>query len=159
MRLFLKRLFFIVVLLSFLSPPIAYSQSFEAEAGSQLGAFAGERGANYGTPRDPRTVAAYIIKVSLGLLGIAFLGYMVYAGYLILMARGEEDQVTKGKETLKTAVIGMVLILSAYSITLLVAKIATDRKSEVEEIFNDDRDGGLRIRPNPDDFMPQDPLR
>ena len=155
-----KKLFFIAILAVLLSGGIStvvFAQS--ADANKQLNAFAGDRGASYGTPRDPRLVAAYIIKISLGLLGMAFLGYMLYAGYLILMARGDEAEVEKGKETLKTAVIGIVIILASYGVTLLVARIATNNKSTVEPLFNDDQPEGLRVRPNPTDFMPTDPLR
>lgn len=141
-------------------PPIVFSQTdYRSDANKQLDAFANERGAAYGTPRDPRTVAAYVIKILLGFMGMLFLVYAIYAGYLILMARGDETQVTKGKETLRTAIIGMIIILSAYSITLFVARIATNKQLNVEPLFNDEQQDGFRVRDNPDDFMPRDPLR
>ncbi len=121
----MKRLVFItVLLLSFMAPAFVFAQDYRTDTYSQTRAFAGDQGANYGTPRDPRLVVAYTIQILLTLVGILFLGYTVYAGYLIMMARGDEAEVTKGKETLKTAIIGMVIIFSSYSITLFVARVA-----------------------------------
>lgn len=157
----IKKFFLFSVLLSLtigLSVPVVFAQDYRQGANTQLDAFAGERGANLGAPNDPRAVAARVIKVALSLLGMLFLIYTLYAGYVILMARGDEDEVTKGKETLRTAVIGLLIILASYSITLLVARIATEEKSTVEPIFDDEGDG-WRVRPNPADFMPTDPLR
>ena len=61
-----------------------------------------------------------IIKIVLGLLGIIFLALTVYAGALWMTAAGEEDKVTKAMGILKTSVIGLVIILAAYSITYFV---------------------------------------
>ncbi len=106
-------------------PLLAFAQEdFRADTYSQTRAFAGEQGADYGTPRDPRLVVAYTIQILLSVVGILFLGYTVFAGYTIMMARGDEAEITKGKETLKTAVIGLVIIFSSYSITLFVAGVA-----------------------------------
>ncbi len=61
-----------------------------------------------------------IIKIVLGLLGTIFLVLTVYAGALWLTAAGEEAKVEKAMDILKTAVIGLVIILAAYSITYFV---------------------------------------
>ncbi|MBP6884799.1 MAG: hypothetical protein KBC17_03155 [Candidatus Pacebacteria bacterium] len=100
------------------------SGNYADDTYAQTRAFAGEQGADYGTPRDPRLVVAYTIQILLSIVGTLFLGYTIFAGYTIMMARGDEAEVTKGKETLKTAVIGMAIIFSAYSITLFVAGVA-----------------------------------
>lgn len=92
---------------------------------TQLGAFAGEQGADFDKPQSPLLVVASGIKIFLSLLGILFLAYTLYAGFTIMTARGEEEKVTEGKKTLMRAVIGMVVVMSAYSITLFAAKLAT----------------------------------
>ena len=61
-----------------------------------------------------------IIKAVLGLLGIIFLALTVYAGILWMTAAGNEEQVTKSLGILKTAVIGLLIIIAAYSITYFV---------------------------------------
>lgn len=61
-----------------------------------------------------------IIKIILGLVGTVFLALTVYAGVLWMTAAGEEEKVTKATNILKTSVIGLVIILAAYSITYFV---------------------------------------
>ncbi len=117
--------------------------SFAIDVQTQLGAATGESGAGFSAAQDPRLIAANIIKISLSLIGILFLCYAIYAGFRIMTARGEEDQVNEGKKTLQRAIIGLVIILSAFSITLLAEKIATgDKKHQGDyiEIENTDQD-------------------
>jgi len=47
---------------------------------------------------------------------------MIYAGYLWMLARGNEQEVEKAKNIIIYAVIGLVVVLSAYAITRLMAK-------------------------------------
>lgn len=63
---------------------------------------------------------ATIVKAFLGLLGIIFIFLMVLAGYHWMTAAGDEQKVTKAKDTLRTAIIGLVIIVAAYSITYFV---------------------------------------
>lgn len=61
-----------------------------------------------------------IIKIVLGSLGVVFLGLTVYAGFLWMTAGGDEGKIEKAMGILKTAVVGLVIILAAYSITYFV---------------------------------------
>jgi len=58
-----------------------------------------------------------IIRTVLGLLGIIFLVLMVYAGFLWMTARGEEEPVTKAKDIIKQSIIGVIIIFLAYALT------------------------------------------
>lgn len=68
----------------------------------------------------PATIAGNIINVALGLLGLTFLVLTIYGGFLWMSARGNEEQVTKAKNVLKTAVIGLVIVLASYAIAQFV---------------------------------------
>ena len=65
-------------------------------------------------------IVATAVKAFLGLLGIIFLVLIIYAGFNWMTAQGEEEKVTKAKETLQSAVIGLIIIIAAYSITYFV---------------------------------------
>jgi len=65
-------------------------------------------------------IVATVVKAFLGLLGIIFLVLIIYAGYNWMTAQGDEEKVTKAKETLTRAVIGLVIITAAYAITYFV---------------------------------------
>jgi hypothetical protein len=69
---------------------------------------------------DIQTTTGTFIKASLALVGTVFLGLMVYGGFLWMTARGAEDQITKSKETIVAAMIGIAIILAAYAITNFV---------------------------------------
>lgn len=63
---------------------------------------------------------AIIIKVILSLLGIIFLILMIFTGYRWMTASGNEEAVTKAKHTLKTSIIGLIIILAAFAITTFI---------------------------------------
>lgn len=66
---------------------------------------------------DPRAIVARLIQIALSLLGVIVLGLIIYAGFLWMTSGGEEDKVRNAKNILKNAVIGLVIILSAWAIT------------------------------------------
>lgn len=60
---------------------------------------------------------AYTVNVFLGLLGTIFLILIIVAGYNWLTAQGESGKVTKAQTTIRTAIIGLVIITAAYALT------------------------------------------
>jgi len=68
------------------------------------------------------TMIATIIKAGLGLLGIIFIVLLVLAGFNWMTAAGDEEKVTKAKNTITRAVIGLIIIIAAYAITVFVFK-------------------------------------
>ncbi|PIR43052.1 hypothetical protein COV24_04715 [candidate division WWE3 bacterium CG10_big_fil_rev_8_21_14_0_10_32_10] len=105
----------------FLIPQAALVETFKGDLDTQMGAFAGKEGIGLEKPADPRAIVAQVIKILLSLLGILFLIYTIYAGYLIMSSAGDQDKVSKGKSTLRTAAIGVFVILISYSVFYFVA--------------------------------------
>ena len=70
--------------------------------------------------KDLEVVIGNAIGTALSLVGLIFLVLMVYAGYLWMTARGEEEQVTKARKIIVGSLIGIVIVVSAYAITYLV---------------------------------------
>lgn len=126
----MNKLIFFVLLVSVLCAGAVQFASAQApidnqsEIQRQLGAAAGSQGANMGQPSDPRYIVAIIIRAVLGLLGTIFLVLTIYAGFLWMTAAGNEDKVTKAKKLLFDGVIGIAIILAAYSITWLAFRVA-----------------------------------
>jgi hypothetical protein len=77
--------------------------------------------------REIRVTDVFVVLIYFFLVaaGMVFVALMVYGGYLWLTAAGKEDQVKKARETIVYATIGMVMILSAYSISFYILKKAT----------------------------------
>lgn len=117
----LKLLIVVVFIFSFfLIPQVSLAETFQGDLNSQLEAFAGKEGVGFEKPTDPREIVARMIKIFLSVLGIFFLLYTIYAGYLIMSSAGDQDKVNKGKSTLRTAVIGVFVIFASYSISYFV---------------------------------------
>jgi cytochrome bd-type quinol oxidase subunit 2 len=61
-----------------------------------------------------------IINIVLSLLGIIFIILMIYGGITYMLARGNEDQTKKAKALITQAIIGLVIVLTAYAITYFI---------------------------------------
>lgn len=61
-----------------------------------------------------------VINVVLSFLGVGFLILMIYGGYVWMIARGNEQEVTKAKNIITSAIIGLIIVLSAYAISYFV---------------------------------------
>ena len=72
------------------------------------------------SPPEIESVLGGFIQTALSLVGIIFLILMIYAGYLWLTAQGEDAQIDKSKKIIKSTIIGLFLVMSAYAITALV---------------------------------------
>ena len=66
-----------------------------------------------------------IINIFLGFLGVIFLVLLLYAGFLWMTAQGEPKTIEKAKDILKQAIIGLVIIASAWAITTFVLNALT----------------------------------
>ncbi|MBI4427355.1 MAG: hypothetical protein HY569_02660 [Candidatus Magasanikbacteria bacterium] len=73
---------------------------------------------NYKNPED---VIGIGIGAAITLVGMIFLILMVYAGYLWMTARGEQEQVDKAQKIITAALIGFFIVASAYAITTFVS--------------------------------------
>ena len=65
-------------------------------------------------------MAARGIQVVLGFLAIIFLGLTLMAGFKWMTAGGNEESIKKAQKTLKAAIIGLIIVLAAYTITYFV---------------------------------------
>lgn len=73
-----------------------------------------------------KTVPQYvggIISAILGIIGVVFLILIVYAGILWMLAEGDETKVGKARGLIFHAIIGLILVFSAYAITRFVVDI------------------------------------
>ena len=70
--------------------------------------------------KSPQVIAASIINIVLGFLGILSLALILYAGFKWMTAAGNEDQVSSAKKILVSAVIGLIIILSSYALAAFV---------------------------------------
>jgi len=106
---------FFTFALSFLTPVNAYNPDAEGDLlGLEYGQYTGL------SDTDVRFTVARIINVALGLLGIIMVVLMVYAGFLWMTAAGNEEKAGTARKIIFSAIIGLIIILSAYAISNFV---------------------------------------
>jgi len=162
MRKFIKILLFLAVLLW---PFVSFAQtgvpldssgkpaSIFSEIEMQSEAFAGTQGANLGDANDPRIIIAQIIKIFLTIVGTLSLMYTIYGGFAIMTSGGQEEKITKGRRTVAYGAIGVLIILSAYSITFYVYSAIY---RGIQNPFGSYFEWG--VRPNQSNYRQTDPL-
>lgn len=69
---------------------------------------------------DPRVIAARIIRVALGFIGIIALGIVLYGGFVWMTSAGNEEKIATAKKILTNGLIGLVIIIMAFGITQYV---------------------------------------
>lgn len=106
----LKFLILTIFAFSLVIAPTVLAQGLGNEYGAATGLSAA----------DPRLIAAQIIRVALGIIGILMLVIIAYAGFRITTSAGQEEVVEKAKDTIKNAVIGLAIILASLAITQFI---------------------------------------
>jgi cbb3-type cytochrome oxidase subunit 3 len=66
-----------------------------------------------------------IIGAILSFVAVIFMILIIYAGILWMIARGNEQQVDRAKNLIIQAIIGLIIVLSAYIITSFIGDMFT----------------------------------
>jgi len=74
--------------------------------------------------RDPREIAANIIKIALGFLGIIALVIILTGGFKWMTSGGSDDKIGEAKDMIIAGVSGLIVILAAYGIANFVLSSA-----------------------------------
>ncbi len=147
-KIFQRVLVVSLLIVSFLSVDIAFAEKGLKAGFSEaiLGGVAKDAGVD--TEKTIAGVTGTVIGQALTLVGLIFLLLMVYAGFLWMTARGEDTQVEKAKKIIFTTVIGLIIVMSAYAITIFVTSgLAGPSCQPIEGIGTADDCSGL----GPDD--------
>ena len=114
-RLFLKK-YAVLLLLVLIFVPILAQTAPSTDPLKNLES----TGLGTGKGDDLKVIIGAIVKVFLGFMGIVMVILIIYGGFLWMTAAGDEKKVEKAKEILKNAVIGIIIIIAAYAITVFV---------------------------------------
>lgn len=103
---------------------------------------------------DPRLIAFFIIQVFLSILGTFFFGLSLLSGYYYLTARGRDEQIKIAQDTMRRAIIGLIIIFGSFAIvrfSLLNIQGAInegyDYYEERQYVNNETNDEGVRVLP------------
>jgi hypothetical protein len=71
---------------------------------------------------DPRSIVSRVINIALGFLSIIAVSLIIFAGFLWMTSEGNEEKVSKAKRILKNALIGLIIVLSAWGIVSFILR-------------------------------------
>ncbi|OGD82886.1 hypothetical protein A2165_00380 [Candidatus Curtissbacteria bacterium RBG_13_40_7] len=66
--------------------------------------------------KDVRIILADLIHQAMGFLGIVFVVMILYGGFAWMISMGDEEKVKAAKNTIVSSVIGIILVITSYSI-------------------------------------------
>jgi len=80
------------------------------------------------------TVIGQVVGAALAFIGIVFFILIIYGGFTWMTARGNEQQVTKAKDLIVSAAIGLVIVLAAYAITYYIGSVLTEPSTSTTDL-------------------------
>ena len=73
---------------------------------------------------DLKLIITRVIQIALGFLGIVAVALLIYGGYIWLTSQGNEEKISQAKRILVNAVVGLVIIIAAFSIvTYIISRL------------------------------------
>ena len=87
---------------------------------------------------DVSLVIGDTIGIALSFLGVFFLLFTLYAGYLWMTAQGDEEKVSKAQKILRGTAAGLLIVVAAYAISFTVlSQYSSGRSLPSSEIDED----------------------
>ena len=81
--------------------------------------------ANYTESHAPEYYVGLVLNGLFSILGIIAMGLLFYSGFVWMTARGNEAKVTKAKDNITEALIGLIILVGSYALTTFLIKIFT----------------------------------
>ncbi len=75
--------------------------------------------------KDIPTIIGNIIRTAVGIVGALALLMFIYGGFIWLTSRGEAAKVEEGKNAMKWAAIGLVIIFTSYALVTFALTLLT----------------------------------
>ena len=69
---------------------------------------------------NPQQLIGKVIVAALGIVGSIALLMFIYGGFVWMMAAGNQEMVTRGRNILMWAAIGLIIIFSSYALVKFV---------------------------------------
>src|SRR3989344_4043232 len=66
--------------------------------------------------QDIKATIQNIVRIIVGFLGILVVVAIIFGGFKMMVSRGDADEMGKGRQIVTAGVIGLIILLAAYSI-------------------------------------------
>lgn len=112
--------------LTFLAPAFAEAAGNPLDINNQKGFESGGDipaafGQEANKPTDVRIIITNVVKVVLTFLATIFVVLIIFAGFKYMTAGGNDSQIDEAKKLIINAIIGLLIVLSAYAITAFIS--------------------------------------
>ena len=64
---------------------------------------------------SPSNLTSRAISIILSIIGLIFIGLMIYGGITWMTAEGNEQKVEKAKQVIIGSIVGLIIVLAAYA--------------------------------------------
>jgi len=103
-----------------------YGLDETVSAGNLSGAFNVAGVDQHGAGQFLSTKVGQMVGSIISFIGVLLLILVVYAGFLWMTATGNEKKTETAKNILTSAIIGLIIVLSAYAITAFLGRQLTE---------------------------------
>ena len=113
----------LIILLFFIITAPALAQSGTYNFANQSGLNTAGTKAGYSDALKvltPENLSSQIINIVLSLLGLIFIGLIIYGGLTWMLAEGNEQKLEKAKQIILASVIGLIIVLAAYAASFFI---------------------------------------
>ena len=66
-----------------------------------------------------------IVSILFGIVGYLAIGFLIAGGYFYILARGDPSKIAKGKKTVVSAIVGLVICIMASLIANTIVNVLT----------------------------------
>lgn len=125
-----KKLFITVLLLGcVLTPSLAGAANWLDRANQGgLSTIGTDAYSESGAPQKSiQNIIANLVRVVLGFLGIIFVVLLIVAGFKYMTSAGDEDKIKTSIKQIRDAVVGLIIIICAYSITYFITSYVVNK--------------------------------
>lgn len=101
---------------------VLFTAAAPALAQSKYGLDIAAKKAKYDTSSsgDAYSMVESVVNLFLILTGFVFFGYFLYAGLRWMTARGNDEFIQRAKDSMSSAVWGLIIVTAAYALTNFV---------------------------------------
>jgi hypothetical protein len=90
---------------------------------SLLNSAASASGYKTSSDNNALSIASFVISLVLEILGTIFLCLIFYGGVIWMLAEGNEQRVERAGSIIRQAIIGLIIVISAYGLSYALLKI------------------------------------
>ena len=104
----------------FIFLPAISANAYDFTSSSGLSAAGTKGGYDVTTTTPVEKLIGDVIYAIIGLVGVIFLGMIIYGGFTWMTAQGNEEKSKQAMSTVMNSLLGLIITLAAYAISTMI---------------------------------------